>query len=88
MAARLCSFNNTGMKKHWASFTTRFNPLINSGQQVKVKSDLTPQVDGFWEIRAMTHNLDAETPKGLWQTRFEAISFAKRATPQFRTQGP
>jgi hypothetical protein len=52
--------------------TTRYNPAIGYGQRVKVQSDL-PQACGIWVVMTLTHTLDAETPNGTWQTRFEAV---------------
>ncbi len=65
--------------------TTRFNPSINYGQQVKIRSDLT-QASGLWEVRTLTHTLDAETPNGTWQTRFFATTIGQ--APQVRSSGP
>lgn len=46
---------------------TIFNPNINAGQLIKVKSILTP-ASGSWAVYAMAHDLASETPGGPWFT--------------------
>jgi hypothetical protein len=66
--------------------TTRYNPSIGFGQNVKVQSDL-PQANGTWNVFTLVHTLDAEVPGGAWQTRFEAKP-TTFDSPQIRSSTP
>jgi hypothetical protein len=46
---------------------TLFNPNINAGGLIKVKSILTP-ASGSWAVYAMAHDLSSEMPGGPWFT--------------------
>jgi hypothetical protein len=52
------------------SFVTVFNPSINFGALVEVKS-LLPQANGRWRVFNLVHDLEAETPGGAWFTSLE-----------------
>ncbi len=50
---------------------TRFNGQLAFGTEVKVQSVIKP-ANGQWVIKLLNHDLESETPGGLWQTTFEA----------------
>ena len=50
---------------------TRFNGQIAVGSLVKVQSVIKPAC-GEWKVNLLNHDLESETPGGLWQTTFEA----------------
>ncbi|MEX3614385.1 MAG: hypothetical protein VB141_11680 [Burkholderia gladioli] len=55
---------------------TEFNPNVQLGGRVSVKSELTV-ANGIWVILSIAHELESETPDGKWLTeikcgRFEA----------------
>lgn len=50
---------------------TLFNPQIAVGSLVQVKSVIRPAC-GQWRVNLMNHDLESETPGGIWQTTFEA----------------
>lgn len=52
---------------------TVFNPSIGFGQQIEVKSDLTPAC-GRWVVYTLAHELEALVPNGRW---FSAIDAAR-----------
>jgi hypothetical protein len=58
--------------------TTLFNPNINFGQNVQIKSSLSP-ANGTWNVSSLTHTLDTEVPRGNWFTRFEANALSAGA---------
>ncbi|GJD63746.1 baseplate hub protein [Methylobacterium frigidaeris] len=56
------AYNQAGIE-----VTARFNPAIQYGRQVEVESDLKPAC-GTWTIVNLDYALEAEVPKGKWQT--------------------
>ena len=50
---------------------TRYNPDLAYGTVVQVQSIIKPAC-GQWKINLLSHDLESETPGGLWQTTFEA----------------
>lgn len=52
--------------------TTLYNPSINYGQKIEVRSSLTPAC-GVWTIVALYHHLEAETPGGQWSSTMTAV---------------
>lgn len=58
-----------------------FNPNLGLGQKIKVESDvLTP---GEWAIYLLSHNLEAHTPGGKWESTIMAYN-PKHPTPPVR----
>lgn len=54
----------------WLRLTTLYNPALQHGIQVEVKSDF-PTASGKWWISSMTHELESQTPGGAWFTHLE-----------------
>lgn len=46
---------------------TLFNPQINFGAKIEVRSEIAPAV-GVWSVCSLTHDLESETPGGAWFT--------------------
>jgi hypothetical protein len=61
------SFTQSGIE-----LTTLYNPSINFGQRIKVKSSLTA-ANGTWYIQGITHSLQSEMPGGEWNSRIVAV---------------
>ena len=51
------------------SVTTLFNPFINYGETVEVKSSLE-FANGRWNVFNISHELESELPDGIWFTKF------------------
>lgn len=61
--------------------TTRFNPAIGFGQRVKVETDLASRnPSGEWIVTTLVHSLDAEVPRGRWESRFEGVPTTLQTT--------
>jgi hypothetical protein len=60
--------------------TTLFNPSIEFGQKIQVKSSVKipnqlPKVsDGMWKVIQLSHTLESETPGGQWHSRILAAA--------------
>lgn len=69
---------DTGLISHPAftqqglSFSSLYNPSIEFGRNVKIKSALTP-ANGEWTVIKLSHSLEAEMPDGRWFTDVECI---------------
>lgn len=50
------------------SFTSLFNPLLEYGKTVQIKSDIV-NANHDWIIASVSHNLDARLPGGQWFSR-------------------
>lgn len=61
------------------SLVTLFNPAIAYGTQVQVQSIIKPAC-GPWNVYAVNHNLESETPGGAWFTQLEC-NVLGRPTP-------
>jgi hypothetical protein len=53
---------------------TIFNPFLNCGETVKVKSNLA-FANGLWNTWSITHELDSEIPDGNWFTNFSGTKY-------------
>jgi hypothetical protein len=69
------SFNQSGL-----AVTTQFNPNLNVGGQVQIRSQITP-INGTFTIQTLTHVLESELPGGKWISSFQAYNFIKAGTP-------
>lgn len=58
-------YNGSGI-----SVKTIYNPAIKFGSQIKVSSSITA-ASGIWNVWRLTHNLQAQTPGGLWQSEID-----------------
>lgn len=50
--------------------TTRFNPTVRFGAQVKVQSSLLPAC-GTWNVVTLVHDIEASMPNGKWFTQIQ-----------------
>lgn len=53
-----------------------FDPTMVVGQTITIESSLTPACGG-WQISAVTHNIESETPGGEWFTQIECGLFGQ-----------
>lgn len=51
---------------------TLFNPSVRMGGLVEIKSSLTPAC-GKWQVSALYHDLESETPNGQWFSRLSCL---------------
>ncbi|MEE7489429.1 baseplate hub protein [Methylobacterium oryzae] len=65
------TFNSSGIE-----VTTLYNPQVQYGGQITVKSQLTPAC-GDWYVYHVFHALDAELPNGRW---FSTLSCSRTKT--------
>lgn len=57
--------------------TMIYTPSIGYGQRIRVKSSL---INGDYIIQTMSHQLESETPGGMWHTRITALPPGLAAT--------
>ena len=64
------SYSNIGI-----GVKCRYNPNINYGGQVKVKSSLkVPGINGLWTVFGLAHTLESEMPDGQWMTEIQGFN--------------
>ena len=51
---------------------TLYNPAVTFGAKIKVESILQPAC-GEWQVSALYHNLECETPDGAWFSRLSCL---------------
>jgi hypothetical protein len=62
------------------SFRTLFNPILQPGMRVHIKSGL-PYADGYWTAVTITHNLEALVPGGEWNSLVVCQQIQGSTTP-------
>lgn len=61
------------LEKFGIILTTYFNPALVAGGKVKVSKSDIPNANGLWSPFMVDHQLEGNTPSGLWQSVSQCI---------------